>query len=384
MSKKKSKNARLHIAVFFTWDVSLKIWQDKGLLAREFRLYEELNAHGVDFTFITWGGADDLEIAKAYPQFKFIPLYTLIPCPSFKLLRALCSLIVPFRLRSRLQGVDILKTNQMWGAWVAVFTKWLTRKPLILRSGFELYDFTLKSGASKLRCGFIKLISKFSYKNADKIFVATAHDKSIAAQVFKVDEARITLRPNWIDTDIFKPLDVQDTKGRLLFVGRLSAQKNLKMLIDACAAEGIGLDIYGNGEMRAELESYAKSQNADVAFMGAVANDALPDIYNTYRAYVLCSHYEGNPKTLLEAMACGALCVGTKVDGIDNVLTHEKTGLLCDNSLDALRKFITHAMSSNKDFSAIKNAAAAEINENYSLKSAVTSELKTYKEIMND
>ena len=54
--------------------------------------------------------------------------------------------------------------------------------------------------------------------------------------------------------------------------------------------------------------------DVDVKFNGVVANDKLPDILNEYKYYILASNYEGMPKTLLEAMACGNLCIGTNVD----------------------------------------------------------------------
>ena len=36
--------------------------------------------------------------------------------------------------------------------------------------------------------------------------------------------------------------------------------------------------------------------------LGKIPNNQLPQIYNNHAIYVICSHYEGNPKTLLEAM----------------------------------------------------------------------------------
>jgi glycosyltransferase involved in cell wall biosynthesis len=43
---------------------------------------------------------------------------------------------------------------------------------------------------------------------------------------------------------------------------------------------------------------------------------------------VLCTHFEGLPLALIEAMAAGRPCVATAVDGIPEALTHEVTGLL--------------------------------------------------------
>ena len=54
----------------------------------------------------------------------------------------------------------------------------------------------------------------------------------------------------------------------------------------------------------------------------------MPQYYNRCKVYVLCSLYEGNPKTLLEAMACGCAVVGTNVLGIQEIIRHQENGLL--------------------------------------------------------
>ncbi len=336
-------------------------------MEREIRLYDALVKQGVDVTFLTWGGAEDEEIAKTLPQFTVIPIYKYIPRPKNKALRALVSLKAPFALREIIQEADVLKTNQMWGAWVAVIAKIWGFKPLVLRCGFELYHFTLQQGKGFLRRVFTWLISFLSYQLSDRICVATQEDKDFVKAQFKVRDSKIDIHPNWVDTDLFCPQETVQKAGRILFVGRLNAQKNLEKLIGAVAGTPYTLDIIGTGELRDSLEKLAAENGASVNFLGTVPNDKLPGYYNAYPVYILPSHYEGNPKTLLEAMACGSAILGTDVPGIRNVITHEKTGLLCKEDALSLRAGIERLMGDEALRKRLGRAAREQIAATQSL-----------------
>ena len=359
-----------------TWDVSLALWQEKGLLARELRLYEELAAKGLDITIISWGGEEEREIAARFPFLKVLPVYAHMRRPQNKALRALASLYAPFALRSELKNAGgIYKTNQMWGAWVAVIAKILYRRPLILRCGFELYDFTLRQNHGFLRRAFIWLISFLSYRAADHVVVATEEDSAFVQKNFGIPVGKISVRPNWIDVERFKPLDEQKKAGHVLFVGRLNAQKNLAALLKAIAKTGYMLDIAGAGELEGELKALAKALAAKVNFLGTLPNDQLPALYNRYPVYILPSHYEGNPKTLLEAMACGCAVIGTNVPGIANVIAHEKTGLICGADEAEIAAALTRLMGDEALRTKLGQAARAQIENTQSLKITVEKEI---------
>ena len=57
----------MKVAVFFTFDYSLKTWDLSGTIDREFRIYQEIhNKYGVEFTFFTYGDESDLKLAEKY------------------------------------------------------------------------------------------------------------------------------------------------------------------------------------------------------------------------------------------------------------------------------------------------------------------------------
>lgn len=97
--------------------------------------------------------------------------------------------------------------------------------------------------------------------------------------------------------------------------GRLTGQKNQALLIRAFAAIAHEvkeeLRIYGEGEMRAELETLIASLGMEgrIRLMGAADN--MPEVLKDTRLFVLSSDFEGMPNALLEAMATGLCCIST-------------------------------------------------------------------------
>ena len=89
--------------------------------------------------------------------------------------------------------------------------------------------------------------------------------------------------------------------------------------------------------MEQELKEHVKSCGADVEFKGFVSNAELMRIHHDHTIYILCSTREGLPKTLVEAMASGLLCIGTPTGGILELIEDGVTGYLTDGfDLDAI------------------------------------------------
>ena len=373
----------LRVLLVMTWDVSLALWAEKGLLQREIRLYEELARKGVDVFILSWGGKEDSAFLQHLdPAIKVISAYNHMPKPSSKILRAMLSLFASLFVRDAFKSTDIVKTNQMWGSWVSVIGSFIYRRKLLVRCGYELHDFTVRQGHGKLRCAFVGLMSKLAYGAAHRICVASAEDKAYVAKHFKIDQKKIAVHPNWIDTERFKPIDQEKKQNKILFVGRLTAQKNLKMLLDALEGTDLQLDIIGQGELHDALAEHVKNKELNVNFLGSVPNDALPGIYNQYKIFVMPSDYEGNPKTLLEAMSCGLAVVGTDVPGIRSVIAHDKSGVLCEKTAQSLRQSLVDLMKDAPRIERLGGAARAQIAGNQSLAYMVEEELRCYDILM--
>lgn len=371
------------LSLFFTRGVSLKLWVDSGLFEREKLIYEEhLKQKNLQDVYWFTYGCDDAKLSEALKaQGKLHDHIHVVAMPKvftfFPVGSWLYSLLLPFLFLHIFKECHILKTNQMDGSWSAVFAKWLSGKPLIVRTGYTMTQLMKSSGRPKWKVKIYELVEKFAYANADISVVASQHNKAYLENLYKLDDVRIL--PNFIDTHMFKPMGLTRYEKRLLFVGRLNKEKNLFNLIEAVAQTDYVLDIYGQGELSESLEILAKSLDAKVNFKGTVPNNELPLIYNSYQYYILPSFFEGMPKTLLEAMACGCTCIGTDVTGINEIIEDGVNGYLVSGTESSS---IRTTLKSLHGFTAISEAKSVEnIRNKVSLSHVVEYENILIKEI---
>lgn len=120
---------------------------------------------------------------------------------------------------------------------------------------------------------------------------------------------------------------------KIVSVGRLAPQKNQKMLIDAFSEVSrkypeYTLWIYGEGELREELEQEIQNKNLQsrVFLPGNTPNihESIADA----EIFVLSSDYEGLSNALLEAMMMGLPCISTDCAGSDEYIRNGDNGIL--------------------------------------------------------
>ena len=128
-------------------------------------------------------------------------------------------------------------------------------------------------------------------------------------------------------------------KNLILFIGRLVEKKGCVYLLRSMpavrvACPGAKLVIIGDGPMRSELSDEAVRLGIPCEFLGARSRDFVRSYQR--KARVVCApsvtarngDSEGLPTVILEALAAGAIVVGTEHAGIPEVISHGRTGLL--------------------------------------------------------
>jgi len=145
-----------------------------------------------------------------------------------------------------------------------------------------------------------------------------------------------------------KKSDYSLSKGgvvQLVSVGRLEAEKGHWNLLDAMRilterGEPVRLTLIGGGGELPKLQEKAASFELDVEFCGALTDrkELFSRVANS-DVFVIPSLTEGMPRALLEAMAIGLPCVGTRVGGIPEVLA--KHDMVTPGDPDELAAAIT-------------------------------------------
>jgi glycosyltransferase involved in cell wall biosynthesis len=124
------------------------------------------------------------------------------------------------------------------------------------------------------------------------------------------------------------------SRTRLLFVGRLHAQKNLPLLFEvlkilqAGNQHALELTIVGSGPEERTLRTMVKRQGLCelITFRGNISRDEIPRVFADADIFVLTSDYEGYPRVLMEAAAAGLPIVATHVSGADEAVVNGRTG----------------------------------------------------------
>lgn len=371
----------MNLALFFSRNISLAIWVELGLFDREQMIYQR-HLYQQTFERIYWFtyGPDDL---------KYLPLVptgvVIVPMPkffSFPLGNNLYSLLMPFVQRDRLKQCQVYKTDQMDGSWAAVIARFLFHKPLMIRTGFPLSLFMHRKGR-RFKELVARCMESVAYRLCDVATVSSLEAKEFIAGRYRVPDEKIHVMYNYIDTEIFHPRGWAREEKTLLFVGRIEPQKNLTNLVRAAATLGLGLDIYGRGSQKEELVALASALGVSLRFMGQIANNQLAEVYNSYRYFILSSLYEGMPKTLLEAMACGCICIGSCAMGIKEVIRDADNGFLAYGFAAAdLVQAIQRAQASNHEVVSIRGVET--IAETFSLDLLQRREAQIFMTLMKE
>lgn len=379
------------LGVFFTRGVSLKQWVELGLFDREVLIYHEHLRNGLfdAIEWFTYGSADATMAAQLLRDGRLSSAIQVVPRPHwFQYLgrggNLIYMLLMPFLAWSRLNRCDVFKTNQMDGAIAALVAARLLRRPLFVRTGYTHSLFVDQIHPSNpLRRRLAAFTEKLALRHCDAASVSSRFDRDYIVERYGPDKRTLFVLGNYIDVDRFSPRPTKYRSDRLIFVGRLSQQKNLAVAISACAQAQVGLDIIGDGPDRKALQKLAADLGADVRWLGVFSNESLPDRLRAYRFFYLPSLWEGMPKALLEAMAVGLVCIGNDTTGINEVIEDGVTGYLSKGADSAaLATAIRRALSG--DTNAVSAAARDFVSRNFSLSAIARQEREIFFSLISN
>jgi alpha-maltose-1-phosphate synthase len=190
-------------------------------------------------------------------------------------------------------------------------------------------------------------VEKTALEMADSIIAVSHGMKDDVLRLFDVDERKITVIHNGIDTDEFRPVRGTESLRRygidpdvpyVLFVGRVTRQKGIIHLVNAikylddnvqvvlCAGQPDTPEI--GAEMTQRVKAVQEFRKNVVWISEWVGTQAKVELYSHAAAFCCPSIYEPFGIINLEAMACGTPVVGSAVGGIKEIIVHGETGYL--------------------------------------------------------
>lgn len=239
----------------------------------------------------------------------------------------------------RIESYDVFHSvGETMVAYAGSAMKVLRKKPHII----TIQGTTLVTGLGNGLAGFIlRKLSRLSLKHASLVHAISRELASVAKRFGAED---ILTVPNGVDMAEFIPmgkekarkkLDIPPGKSMVVCVARLVPVKGIDYLIRAIALlsqlnNRISLLVIGDGPQRSDLEKLASELGLrdKVKFLGALPHEQIPLYLNAADIFVQPSLHEGLGIALIEAMSCGIPVVGTRVDGILDIIEDGENGFL--------------------------------------------------------
>jgi len=183
-------------------------------------------------------------------------------------------------------------------------------------------------------------------KQATVIVTISKYSKVKILEHYGVDEEKIRIVPNGVDTEKFQPLDQVAARQQLalpeaptvLFMGSLVPRKGLLYLVEAAKTvvkqqPDVRFLIVGSGPQKEQITAAVASAGLgrNFVFLGNLPENRLVTVYNAADVFVLPSVQEGQGIVLLEAQACGKPVAAFSTGGVNEAVRDGETGFLASS-----------------------------------------------------
>lgn len=202
-----------------------------------------------------------------------------------------------------------------------------------------------------------RIVLKFAWADAKRTFdmtraVTTPTRKAADFLERTIDISGVVPISCGIDRRNYTPVIAPRTKNRILFVGRLTGEKHVDVVLRALAkldpALDAHFDIAGGGDQRKALEALAHQLGIQdrVTFHGRVTDEELRELYSRSSVFAIASIAELQSIVTMEAMASALPVVGADAVALPHLVHDGENGYLfrpgdVDDLADKLTRVLT-------------------------------------------
>lgn len=206
---------------------------------------------------------------------------------------------------------------------------------------FTAHGWGFTEGAPIIRRKVALMAEKMVAKYCSKIICVSEYDRQLALRYGLANENKLVTVHNGVELskEISSNHEIQNQNPlvNIVFVGRLAEPKQPEMLIAAFSkiSEPIRdvaqIEIIGDGTKREKLQKLIKEKRLEnrVKLLGALPREQVFKKLVKADIFTLISHYEGFPRSMLEAMSKGLPIVASNVGGVSEAV-YPENGFLID------------------------------------------------------
>ncbi|MGH8609882.1 MAG: glycosyltransferase family 4 protein, partial [Gammaproteobacteria bacterium] len=245
------------------------------------------------------------------------------------------------------KGSDLINANWAITGCIAGLAGKLLGKPVVTTLRGSDYN---RAKTSWLEHRILGFCLRF---NQRIVTVNIAMAKGLQRQ-FPRWSQKITVIENGV-ADAFLSLPLVKSKQagevplELLTIGSLTRNKDIATVIRAISqvrdVVKVRLTVIGDGPEKDRLHSMVQEYELAglVHFVGGVLPERIPSFLANTDVLLVASRSEGRPNVVIEAMAAGRAVVGTRINGVTELIEQGKNGLLFDSGnsrelADCIRK----------------------------------------------
>lgn len=301
---------------------------------------------GYDYTIIT---CHNTESRFGEVVFKPIKVYDLpeypelkLPCPSILDMLEYC-----YKENFTHYHISTPGTIGLVGLLISK----ILQKPVYTTYHTAYPEFVEAIIGERMLTNITKLYVKWFCNLCDKVFTnSDSFGKKLID--YDIDKNKIFKIPRGVDVDFYRQRPKnKGSKINLLYVGRISKEKNLDVLSKAFAQLNLPnttLTIVGDGPYKKELE--LQLQDYPVRFTGYLEDSRLLDEYHNSDFFVFPSTNDTFGNVVLEAFACGLPVIVTDAGGPSENVIQGKTGIIVKaNDVNSLKEGINTMTVMGKD-----------------------------------
>lgn len=237
-------------------------------------------------------------------------------------------------------------------------------------------------------------IEKNGVVYADSVIAVSEEMKADIIKAYQVPAEKITVIHNGIDLNLYHPVNDRsylDEQGidypYLLFVGRISRQKGIIQLLEAMARlDQVHLVLCAGSPDTPELEREVREKVQGNPYLKWI-NEMVPkekviQLYSHAEAFICPSIYEPFGIINLEAMACKAPVIASRVGGIKEVVVDGETGFLVDpDNPEQLAGKIKLLLNSPELAAKFKETGRKRVEDHFSWETIASRTVELYAQV---